>query len=223
MNTLSHSSSSSSSSSFDELSIQQSLLFSDSLKELKNLKSQLYSAAGHFEHSFANDINRKKCVNVIELLNMLKAYVVKALVNTVDHLGCVAYQVNDLLAEKVDEFSETELRLSCLEQRIQVCENKIKQQELVLQKLEIKTPKFNKKYILSGKTLFPCSKWKALNLRKTLLFNNSCFSDGQFIHESGTKSLVIYQQMNESKQVKDGRYHHFAFLSFFFLITDVDQ
>ncbi|KAH7651666.1 ABI family protein [Dioscorea alata] len=169
MKTLPHSSSSSS-SSYDELSIQQSLLFSDSLKELKNLKSQLYSAAEHFEYSFANDINRKK------LLNMLKAYVVKALVNSVDHLGCVAYKVNDLLSEKVDEFSETELRLSCLEQRIQVCENKFKQQELVQQKLKIKAPKFNKKYILS---------------------------DGKFMHESGTKTLVIYQQMNESKQIKD--------------------
>lgn len=50
------------------------------------------------------------------LLNMLKAYVVKALVNSVDHLGCVAYKVNDLFSEKMDEFSETELRLSCLEQ-----------------------------------------------------------------------------------------------------------
>ncbi|KAJ0961115.1 hypothetical protein J5N97_004494 [Dioscorea zingiberensis] len=100
----------SSSSSYDELSVQQSLLFSDNLKELKNLRSQLYSAAEHFEQSYANDKHKKI------VLNMLKAYVVKALVNSVDHLGCVAYKVNDLLSEQVDEFSGTELRLSYLEQ-----------------------------------------------------------------------------------------------------------
>lgn len=40
----------------------------------------------------------------------------KALVNTVDHLGSVTYKVNDFIDEKVDEVSETELRVSCIEQ-----------------------------------------------------------------------------------------------------------
>lgn len=50
------------------------------------------------------------------VVNTLKDYAIKALVNTVDHLGSVSYKVNDLLDEKVDEVSGTELRVSCIEQ-----------------------------------------------------------------------------------------------------------
>ena len=46
----------------------------------------------------------------------LKDYAIKALVNTVDHLGSVAYKVNNFLDEKMGEISGMELRLSCLEQ-----------------------------------------------------------------------------------------------------------
>lgn len=52
------------------------------------------------------------------VLHTLKDYAIKALVNTVDHLGSVSYKVNDLLDEKVNEVSETELQLSCMEQVI---------------------------------------------------------------------------------------------------------
>lgn len=54
------------------------------------------------------------------MVETLKDYAIKALVNTVDHLGSVTYKVNDLLDEKVDEVSGTELRVSCIEQ---VCSN----------------------------------------------------------------------------------------------------
>lgn len=50
------------------------------------------------------------------MVDTLKEYAIKALVNTVDHLGSVTYKVNDLLDEKVDEVSGTELRVSCIEQ-----------------------------------------------------------------------------------------------------------
>lgn len=46
----------------------------------------------------------------------LKDYTVKALVNTVDHLGSVTYKVNDFLDENVVEVSGTELRVSSIEQ-----------------------------------------------------------------------------------------------------------
>lgn len=46
----------------------------------------------------------------------LKDYAMKALINTVDHLGSVAFKVNSLLDEKIGEVSETELRFACLEQ-----------------------------------------------------------------------------------------------------------
>jgi hypothetical protein len=50
------------------------------------------------------------------VVETLKDYAIKALVNTVDHLGSVTYKVNDLLDEKVDEVSGTDLRVSCIEQ-----------------------------------------------------------------------------------------------------------
>lgn len=50
------------------------------------------------------------------MVETLKDYALKALINTVDHLGSVAYKVSDLLDEKVDEVFGQELRLSCVEQ-----------------------------------------------------------------------------------------------------------
>lgn len=43
-------------------------------------------------------------------------YAIKAFVNTVDHLGSVAYKFNRFLDAKISELSRTELRFSCVEQ-----------------------------------------------------------------------------------------------------------
>lgn len=49
-------------------------------------------------------------------MESLKDYVIKALVNTVDHMGSLAYKVNGFLDASICELSRTELRLSCIEQ-----------------------------------------------------------------------------------------------------------
>ncbi|KAJ8751911.1 hypothetical protein K2173_000657 [Erythroxylum novogranatense] len=135
-------------STYDELSMQQSLLFSDSLKDLKNLRLQLYSAAEYFELSYTNDDQKQLVVET------LKDYAIKALVNTVDHLGSVTYKVNDLLDEKVDEVSGTEFRVSCIEQRLRTCQEYIDHEGISQQSLVINTPKYNKRYILPvGETM----------------------------------------------------------------------
>lgn len=54
------------------------------------------------------------------MVETLKDYAIKALVNTVDHLGSVTYKVNDFVDEKVDEVAGTELRVSCIEQVYQI-------------------------------------------------------------------------------------------------------
>ncbi|XP_057489377.1 protein ABIL2 [Actinidia eriantha] len=133
---------------YDEVSMQQSLIFSDSLKDLKNLRMQLYSAAEYFEMSCIS-ADQKQIV-----VDTLKDYAIKALVNTVDHLGSVTYKVNDLLDEKVDEVSGTELRLSCIEQRLRTCQGYIDREGLSQQSLVINTPKYHKRYILPvGETI----------------------------------------------------------------------
>jgi hypothetical protein len=53
---------------------------------------------------------------LFRVVETLKDYAIKALVNTVDHLGSVTFKVNDLLDEKVVEVSGAELRVSCIEQ-----------------------------------------------------------------------------------------------------------
>ncbi|KAB5531611.1 hypothetical protein DKX38_018281 [Salix brachista] len=148
MGTLTASSLSREASNYDEVSMQQSLLFSDSLKDLKNLRSQLYSAAEYFELSYTNDDQKQIVVET------LKDYAIKALVNTVDHLGSVTYKVNDLLDEKVDEVSGTEFRMSCIEQRLRTCQEYIDHEGISQQSLVIDTPKYHKRYILPvGETM----------------------------------------------------------------------
>nr|KYP48038.1 Protein ABIL2 [Cajanus cajan] len=132
-------------SNYDEVFMQQSLLFDDSLKDLKNLRTQLYSAAEYFELSYTNDDQKQIVVET------LKDYAIKALVNTVDHLGSVTYKVNDLLDEKVVEVSVAELQVSCIEQRIKTCQEYVDHEGRTQQSLVISTPKYHKRYILPGK------------------------------------------------------------------------
>ncbi|XP_068665910.1 protein ABIL3-like [Aristolochia californica] len=134
-------------STYDELSMHQSMIFSDSLMDLKNLRAQLYSAAEYFELSYSNDEQKQIVVNT------LKDYTVQALVNTVDHLGSVTYKVNGILDDKVDEVSGSELRVSCVEQRLRTCQHYIDSQGLNQQSLVITAPKFHKRYILPEKSM----------------------------------------------------------------------
>lgn len=96
----------------DEILVKHGLQFADSLKDLKNLRKQLYSAADYFESSYNRD-SRKQFV-----VDSSKDYVAKALVNTVDHLGSVADKLNKFLDQKVNECSATNTQFSCIEQRL---------------------------------------------------------------------------------------------------------
>jgi hypothetical protein len=143
-------------SNFDEVYMQQSLLFDDSLKDLKNLRTQLYSAAEYFELSYTNDDQKQIVVET------LKDYAIKALVNTVDHLGSVTFKVNDLLDEKVVEVSGAELRVSCIEQRMRTYQGYMGHGGLTQQSSVISTPKYHKRYILPvGETMIGANRTKS--------------------------------------------------------------
>ncbi|CAM0880596.1 unnamed protein product [Alopecurus aequalis] len=132
------------STSDDVPSLQEGLLFSDSLKDLRNLRSQLYSAAEYFEVFYTNNSHRSTVVT------SLKDYAVEALVSTVDHLGFVSYKVDNLVNEKADEVNETELRVSSVEQRVRICQQTIDQEGRSQQSLLIRAPKYHTRYILPG-------------------------------------------------------------------------
>ncbi|KAK9070303.1 hypothetical protein SSX86_010703 [Deinandra increscens subsp. villosa] len=130
---------------YDETAMHQSLLFSDSLKAFFCsffILMQLYSAAEYFELSYTNDDQKQLVVDT------LKDYAIKALVNTVDHLGAVSYKVNNLIDEKVEEVSGAELRVSCIEQRLRTCQGYFDHEGVSQQALQINTPKYHKRYIL---------------------------------------------------------------------------
>ncbi|KAI3835590.1 hypothetical protein MKW98_027502 [Papaver atlanticum] len=133
----------------DEMFMSKNLLFSDSVKDLRNLRSQLYSAAEYFEAAYPNDKQKPM------LVSNLKDYTIKALVNTVDHLGSLTNRVNLLVDEKVDEVSATQLRVSCIEQRLRTCQAYIDHEGFAQQSLAIATPKHHKRYILPvGESVF---------------------------------------------------------------------
>ncbi|XP_062146510.1 protein ABIL2-like isoform X3 [Alnus glutinosa] len=131
----------------DELFMQKRLFFSDSLKELKDLRKQLYSAAEHFEAAYS-----KEDQDHTVLVETLKDYAIKAFVNTVDHLGSVAYKVNGFLDEKICELSRTELRFSCIEQRLRTCQYFTDCGGLFQQSLAVKFPRHHKRYIFPAGT-----------------------------------------------------------------------
>ncbi|XP_065018499.1 probable protein ABIL3 isoform X3 [Musa acuminata AAA Group] len=131
-------------SSSDGFPIQQSLLLSESLKGLRNMRSQLYSAAAYFELSYINDDQKEI------LVTSLKDYAVKAILNAVDHLGSVSCKVNSVVSEEVDEVSVAESEVSCIEQRLRTWQASIDHEGLSQQSLSLRPPKYHERYILPG-------------------------------------------------------------------------
>ncbi|XP_059644415.1 protein ABIL2-like isoform X2 [Cornus florida] len=179
-------------SNLDELFMQQSLLFSDSLKDLKNLRRQLYSAAEYFELSYCKDDQKQLVVET------LKDYATKALISTVDHLGSIAYKVNNFLDEKVDEISGTELRFSCVEQRLRTCQDIIDRGGLYQQSSVVRTPKYYKGYIIPvGETIHAIDNSKSIY--------NSCVLRAQKVsHQSKNTLQAAKVQQPRSPLIRKG-------------------
>ncbi|XP_038683919.1 protein ABIL2-like isoform X2 [Tripterygium wilfordii] len=136
---------------------------------------------------------------VSRMVETLKDYAIKALVNTVDHLGSVTYKVNDLLDEKVDEVSGTELRVSCIEQRLRTCQEYIDHEGISQQSLVINTPKYHKRYILPvGETVdgTNCTKLK---------YQGCSLDDEDDWHQFRNAVRTTIQEMPTSTSVGRGR------------------
>ncbi|WOK91399.1 putative protein ABIL1 isoform X2 [Canna indica] len=97
---------------FDEASLERSKGFVHALQELKNLRPQLYSAAEYCEKSYLHGEQKQM------VLDNLKEYAVRALVNAVDHLGTVACKLTDLSEQQSSDISTVEFKISCLNQQI---------------------------------------------------------------------------------------------------------
>ncbi|KAL8263899.1 hypothetical protein R6Q59_022029 [Mikania micrantha] len=127
-------------SSYDEFLSSHHLHFLNGLKDLQNVKEQLYSAAEHFEDSYHKNDHKQM------LLESLKDYISKSLLKTVDHLGCVANKVNTFLDEHTNKLSRTKLQMGCIEQRLRTCQICANYGELSQQSLMMQTPEYKKLY-----------------------------------------------------------------------------
>ncbi|XVF73100.1 hypothetical protein PTKIN_Ptkin12aG0174200 [Pterospermum kingtungense] len=127
---------------FDEVSMERSKSFVKALQELKNLRPQLYSAAEYCEKSYLHSEQKQM------VLDNLKDYAVRALVNAVDHLGTVAYKLTDLLEQQTLEVSTMDLKASSLNQQLLMCQMYTNKEGLRQQQLLAYIPRHHKHYIL---------------------------------------------------------------------------
>ncbi|KAI3996117.1 hypothetical protein MKX01_018186 [Papaver californicum] len=127
---------------FDEVSMETSKSFVKALHELKNLRPQLYSAADYCEKSYLNSEQKQM------VLDNLKDYAVRALVNAVDHLGTVAYKLTDLFEQQTEDISTMELKVTCLNQELLTCQTYMDKEGLRQQQLLTSVPRHHKHYIL---------------------------------------------------------------------------
>lgn len=127
---------------FDEVSMERSKSFVKALQELKNLRPQLYSAAEYCEKSYLHSEQKQM------VLDNLKDYAVRALVNAVDHLGTVAYKLTDLLEQQTSDVSTMELKVSCMNQQLLTCQTYSNKEGLRQQQLLALIPRHHKHYIL---------------------------------------------------------------------------
>ncbi|XP_024996606.1 protein ABIL1 isoform X2 [Cynara cardunculus var. scolymus] len=82
------------------------------------------------------------------VLDNLKDYAIRALVNAVDHLGTVAYKLTDLLDQQALEISSTELHVTCLHQQLLTCQTYTDREAIRQQQLLAVLPRHHKHYIL---------------------------------------------------------------------------
>ncbi|CAN6695316.1 unnamed protein product [Malus baccata var. baccata] len=127
---------------FDEVSMERSKSFVKALQELKNLRPQLYSAAEYCEKFYLHSKQKQM------VLDNLKDYVVRALVNAVDHLGTVAYKLTDLLDQQTSDVSTVDLKVTCLNQKLLTCQTYMDKEGSRQHQLLAFIPRHHKHYIL---------------------------------------------------------------------------
>ncbi|XVF34853.1 hypothetical protein REPUB_Repub18cG0094300 [Reevesia pubescens] len=128
------------SSSKEEDDSDQGFRFDKSLQELRDLRSQLHYAADYCETTFLESEEKKAVVE------NTKEYICKVMVTFVDHLGNVSDNLNHCIS-KTNAFSEAELRINCLKQRLLSCEQFAHKVALTRLKWNPKLPKNHRRYL----------------------------------------------------------------------------
>ncbi|KAJ6295888.1 hypothetical protein OIU78_023838 [Salix suchowensis] len=119
---------------------QDVIRFEKSLQELRDLRSQLHHAANHCETTFLNTTQKHMVVE------STKEYLCRAVVSVVDHLGCVSANLNSSISNSC-AFSEAELRINCLKQRLLSCEKYANRVALTRVRWAAYLPKHHLRYL----------------------------------------------------------------------------
>ncbi|KAG9157940.1 hypothetical protein Leryth_000116 [Lithospermum erythrorhizon] len=127
---------------FDEVSMERSKSFINALQNSKSKEPQLYSAAEYCEKSYLHSEEKQM------VLDNLKDYTVRALVNAIDHLGTVAFKLTDLLEQQSTDISNMDLKVTCLNQQLLTCQIFTDEEGLRQQQLSSVVPRHHKHYIL---------------------------------------------------------------------------
>ncbi|XVE70432.1 hypothetical protein DITRI_Ditri10aG0072300 [Diplodiscus trichospermus] len=114
--------------------------FDKSLQELRDLRSQLHYAADYCETTFLNSEEKKVVVE------NTKEYICKAVVTFVDHMGNVSANINQCIS-KTNAFSEAELRIDCLKQRVLSCKQFAHKLALSRVEWNPKFPRHHRRYL----------------------------------------------------------------------------
>ncbi|KAJ4951948.1 hypothetical protein NE237_028780 [Protea cynaroides] len=179
---------------FDEFSMERSKSFVNALQELKNLRPQLYSAADCCEKSYIHS-EQKQMVP-----DNLKDYAVQALVNAVDHLGTVAYKLNDIFEQHTSDVSTLERKLSCLNLKILTCQIYTDKESFKQQQQLAFIPRHHKHYIFPVNKKVKFSPQIQIDAQQNHILARPC------IHPSGTPSskTLSWHLASETKSTLNG-------------------
>ncbi|XP_027344228.1 protein ABIL1-like [Abrus precatorius] len=120
--------------------VEESMRFDKSLQELRELRSQLHQAADYCETTFSKT---KEKSDVVE---NTKEYICRSMVTVVDHLGNVSANLEGLISQ-TNAFSEAELRIHCLQQRLVLCEQYARTVALEKMQLSENLHRFHSRYL----------------------------------------------------------------------------
>ncbi|THU59506.1 hypothetical protein C4D60_Mb07t02830 [Musa balbisiana] len=183
---------------FDEVSLERSKGFVQALQELKNLRPQLYSAAEYCEKSYLRSEQKQMVVD------NLKEYGVRALVNVVDHLGTVAYKLTDLSEQQSSDMATVEQKISCLCQAAPtVCSNPKASQTLHSTKVDdskvFEMTADSCRLVEETTTPLPLSSYlQAAKRRPTINVASRTFAVKDPL--KGTKTVAGFESSNDSGQ-----------------------
>ncbi|XP_006644744.1 probable protein ABIL5 isoform X2 [Oryza brachyantha] len=117
--------------------------FDGALRELKDLRSQLYQAADCCEKAFLGT-EKKKII-----MESTKGYICEAIVAVIDHLGTVSSKLERQMQEKI-EITRTEKRLNFLKQRLLTCEQYAITLNVLTVRGDTDTIQYHRRYLLQS-------------------------------------------------------------------------